>query len=40
MPKITLEECESYIKRYEPEGAQIPGYLSCKGALIVFCINQ
>jgi len=31
MVKITLADCEAYIKRYEPEQTHVPGYLSNKG---------
>jgi hypothetical protein len=34
MTKISLSECEAYIKRYEPEETQVPGYLSNKGIKI------
>lgn len=31
MTKATLEDCEAYIKRFEPEETQVPGYLSVNG---------
>ncbi len=34
MTRISITECEAYIKRYEPEETQVPGYLSNKGIKI------
>ncbi len=31
MSRVTLADAEAYIKRYEPEETQVPGYLSVKG---------
>lgn len=31
MTRTTLADCENYIKRYEPEESEVPGYMSIKG---------
>jgi len=40
MTKMTLADCEAYIKRYEPEQTQVPGYLSKKGFTIFSVLIQ